>query len=55
MTVIELLVAVVLCMPEVIGGILQIGGPFGDGVLVEAVETRLIDDIEDGLLGMGDR
>ena len=55
MAVVELLVAVVLRMPEVVGSKLQIRRPFRDGVLVEAVEAGLVDDIEDGLLGVGDR
>ena len=54
MATIELLIAEVLRVPEVVGGILQIGGSFLHRVLVETVETRLIDNIEDGLLGMGD-
>ena len=41
-------------MPEVIGGILKIRGCLTHGMLVEAIEAGLIDDIEDGFLGIGD-
>ena len=54
MTAVELVETVVLRVPDVVGSLLQIGCSLRDGMLVEAVETRLVDDIEDGLLGMTD-
>ena len=50
----EFLITIVLGVPDVIRGIIEIGGTLADGMLVEAVETGLVDEVEDGLLGMGD-
>ena len=52
-TVVELPVAVVLRVPEVVGSIFQIRCPFHDWVFVKAIEAGLVDDIEDGLFGVG--
>ena len=41
-------------MPDVIIRLLQIGSSLRDGMLVEAVETRLVDDIENSFLGVAD-
>ena len=54
MTGVELIVTHVLRVPQVVGCLLQIGRTFLDGMLVEAVEAGLVDDIDDGLLGLGD-
>ena len=54
MTCIELIEAKVLSVPDIIGGILQIGGSLFHRMLVEAIETRLIDQIKDGLFRMSD-
>ena len=54
MTAVELVETVVLRMPDVVGSLLQIGCSLRDGMLVETVETRFVDDIEDSLLGMTD-
>ena len=51
---VEIGIRIVLRMPEVVGGVLQIGCTLADGMLIEAIETSLVDDIEDGLLGVGD-
>ena len=54
MAVIELVVCIILGMPDVISRLLQIGSSLRDGMLVEAVETRLVDDIENSFLGVAD-
>ena len=53
-TLVELVVAVVLRVPQVVGGLFEIGCALSDGVLVEAVEARLVHDIDDSLLGVAD-
>ena len=50
----ELAVSQVLRVPDVIGGTVQIGCPFCDGVFVEAVEARLVHQIDRSLLGIPD-
>ena len=54
MASVEIIIAIVLRMPEVIGGILKIRSCLTDGMLVKAVKAGLIDDVEDGFLGVGD-
>ena len=54
MTRVELIVTQVLRVPDVIGSILQIWSAFADGMLIEAIETRLVDNVEDGLFGIRD-
>ena len=53
MTVVELLIGVVLCMPYVVGGIFQIGSTFTDGMFAETIETAFVDDVENDFLCMG--
>ena len=52
---VEIVEGIVLSVPDVVGSILKIWGSCTDRMLVEAVETRLVDDVEDSLLRMGDR
>ena len=54
MALIELLIAQVLRVPQVVSYRFQIGGALTNGVLVEAVEARLVDNIDDGIGGLGD-
>ena len=54
MTTVEIIITVVLRVPDVVGGVLQIGSALTDWVLVETIETGLIDDVEDGLMRIGD-
>ena len=52
--IVELIEAEILSVPDVVGSILQIGCCLFYRMLVEAIETRLVDEIEDGLFRMTD-
>ena len=46
--------AIVFCVPDIIYYIVQIRSSFADGVLVEAIETGLVDNIDDCFMGLAD-
>ena len=50
----ELIVAQVLGVPEVVGGVLDVGGTLANGMAVEAVEAGLTDDVEHQFGGIAD-
>ena len=54
MTAIELFISVVLGVPDSVGSILQIRSAFVDRVLVEAIETGLVNQVENHFFRMGD-
>ena len=54
MAAVEFVECEILRVPDVIGDILQIGCALIDGMLVETIETGLIDNIDDGFLGIRD-
>ena len=51
---IELVKGIVLSMPDVVSYLTQLGCFLCNGMLVKAIETRFIHDIDHRLMGMGD-
>ena len=54
MSLAELIIAVVHGVPDIVDCSVQIVCSLIDGMLVETVETGLVDDVDNRLLGLGD-
>ena len=54
MAAVELVVSIVLCVPDVVGSFLQVRRALLDGMSVEPVEAGLVDHVDNGLCGMAD-
>ena len=50
----ELIVTQITCVPDIISSLLQIGSAFHHRMLVIAIETGFVDQIDDSLFGIGD-